>query len=248
MTSKKILVLNPNGTDIYDEATREVAEPAVSSDTEVVVRNLEGSVPRTAFLPAPSVLLNPLLTAVVEAEKDGFDAIVIACCDDPGLQEAKQSVSIPVTGPMEAAAYTAAPPGRLAVIAPRIESGENENLPTDSNWVRRHIHQYGMDHNFAGVRHAPYPHPPKEETDRLLDQDIGELCNIVRNGMAQALEETGIRQAQLACEEDDANVLFFACTIWSGLLDPVQKSVPAKVLDPVSTPVRFAEMLAKNGI
>ena len=53
MTSKKILVLNPNGTDIYDEATREVAEPAVSSDTEVVVRNLEGSVPRTAFLPAP---------------------------------------------------------------------------------------------------------------------------------------------------------------------------------------------------
>ena len=66
--------------------------------------------------------------------------------------------------------------------------------------------------------------------------------------MAQALEDTGIRQAQLACEEDDANVIFFACTIWSGLLDPVQKSVPAKVLDPVSTPVRFAEMLAKNGI
>jgi Asp/Glu/hydantoin racemase len=44
MTGPKILVLNPNGTDIYDEVTREVAVPAVSSDTEVVVRNLEGSV------------------------------------------------------------------------------------------------------------------------------------------------------------------------------------------------------------
>jgi len=44
MTGPKILVLNPNGTDIYDEVTREVAVPAVSSDTKVVVRNLEGSV------------------------------------------------------------------------------------------------------------------------------------------------------------------------------------------------------------
>jgi|TARA_B100000686_G_C16800268_1_gene985431 Asp/Glu/hydantoin racemase len=246
MANPKILVLNPNGTDIYDQATREVAEPAVSSDTEVVVRNLAGSVPRTAFLPAPSVLMNPLLEAVVQAEKDGFDAIVIACCDDPGLQDAKHLVSIPVTGPMEAAAYTAAPLGRLAVIAPRIESGENENLPTDSNWVRRHIHQYGMYHNFAGVRHAPCPHPPKEDTDRLLDEDIGKLCDIVRSGMANALQETGINQARLACEEDDANVVFFACTIWSGLLDPVQAAVPAQVLDPVATPVRFAEMLAKN--
>ncbi len=159
MTGPKILVLNPSGTDIYDEVTREVAIPAVASDTEVVIRNLEGHVPRTAFLPAPSVLLNALLTAVVEAEKDGFDAVVIACCDDPGLLDAKELVSIPVTGPMEAAVHTAAPLGRLAVIAPRIESGENENLPANSNWVRRRIHQYGMDHNFAGVRHAPCPHP-----------------------------------------------------------------------------------------
>ena len=248
MTGPKILILNPNGTDIYDEATREVAIPAVSADTVVEIRNLEGSVPRTAFLPATSVLINPLLTAVVNAEKEGFDAIVIACCDDPGLQEAKELVSIPVTGPMEAAAFTSAPLGRLAVIAPRIESGENENLPTNSNWVRRHIHRYGMNYNFAGVRHAPCPHPPKEETDRLLDQDIAQLCNIARNGMANALDETGIRQAQLACDEDDADVLFFACTIWSGLLGPVQENVSATVLDPVATPVRFAEMLARNAM
>ena len=248
MASPKILVLNPNGTDIYDEVTREVAIPAVASDTEVVIRNLAGSVPRTAFLPAPSVLLNALLTAVVEAEKDGFDAVVIACCDDPGLLDAKELVSIPVTGPMEAAVHTAAPLGRLAVIAPRIESGENENLPANSNWVRRRIHQYGMDHNFAGVRHAPCPHPSQSETERLLDQDINQLCDLVRGGMANALKDTGIKQSQLACEEDDADVLFFACTIWSGLLDPVQENVPARVLDPVATPVRFAEMLARNCI
>ncbi len=85
MASKKILVLNPNGTDIYDEATREVAEPAGTSDTEVVVRDMEGSVPRTAFLHAPSVRLNPLLTAGGEAEKEEFEAMVNTCCEYPCL-------------------------------------------------------------------------------------------------------------------------------------------------------------------
>ena len=105
-----------------------------------------------------------------------------------------------------------------------------------------------MNYNFAGVRHAPCPHPPKDETDRLLDEDFAQLCNIVRYGMAYALDETVIMQAQLACEEDDADVLFFACTIWSGLLGPVEENVSATVLDPVATPVRFAEMLARNVI
>ncbi len=245
MISKKILILNPNGTNIYDQVTLEVAEMAVSSDTTVIVRNLSGSVPKTAFLPATSVLMNQLLTAVINAEKEGFDAVVIACCSDPGLQEAKDLVSIPVTAPMEAAVYTSASIGRLGIIAPRIESGEDENLPSDSNWVRKLIHQYGVTHNFAGVRFAPAPHPSSDETERLLKDDLKKLCKIVRDGMSEALDKKGINEAKLACEEDDARVLFFACTIWSGLLDKVQNSVSAKILDPVQNTVNYAEMLAK---
>ena len=245
MIRKKILVVNPNGTNIYDKVTIDVAETAVSSDTTVIVRNLSGSVPKTAFLPSTTVLMNQLLTAVVDAEKEGFDAVVIACCSDPGLQDAKDLVSIPVTAPMEAAVYTAASIGRLGIIAPRIESGEDENLPSDSNWVRKLIHQYGVSHNFAGVRFAPAPHPSENETERLLKEDIGELCKIVRDGMSKSLDKTGIDQARHSCETDDAEVLFFACTIWSGLLEKVQRRVPAKILDPVKNTVNFAEMLAK---
>ena len=245
MSRKKILVVNPNGTNIYDQVTIDVAETAVSSDTTVIVRNLSGSVPKTAFLPATTVLMNQLLTAVVDAEKEGFDAVVIACCSDPGLQDAKDLVSIPVTAPMEAAVYTAASIGRLGIIAPRIETGENENLPSDSNWVRKLIHQYGVSHNFAGVRFAPAPHPSANETERLLKEDIGELCKIVRDGMSKSLDKTGINEPRLSCETDDAEVLFFACTIWSGLLEKVQSRVSAKILDPVKNTVNFAEMLAK---
>ena len=69
------------------------------------MRSLVGTgVPATIFLPAASLFLNQLLAAVEQGEKDGFDAVVIACCSDPGLEDAKDLVSIPVTAPMEAAA------------------------------------------------------------------------------------------------------------------------------------------------
>jgi Asp/Glu/hydantoin racemase len=63
--------------------------------------------------------------------------------------------------------------------------------------------------------------------------------------MSKSLDKKGITEAKLACDEDDAKVLFFACTIWSGLLEKVQNSVSAKILDPVQNTVNFAEMLAK---
>ena len=61
MSGKKILVLNPNGTNIYDQVTLDVAKNSVSSDTSILVKNLSGSVPKTAFLPATSVLMSELL-------------------------------------------------------------------------------------------------------------------------------------------------------------------------------------------
>ena len=47
MIGKKILILNPNGTNIYDEVTLEVARKSVSSGTSVLVKNLSGDVPKT---------------------------------------------------------------------------------------------------------------------------------------------------------------------------------------------------------
>ena len=82
----------------------------------------------------------------------------------------------------------------------------------------------------------------------MIKEDLEKLCRIVRDGMSKALDNKGINEAKKASEDDDAKVLFFACTIWSGLLDKVEENVSAKILDPVKTAVIFAEMLAKNWI
>jgi len=241
----RVLVINPLGVDVYDAMTADILQRAAGSDTEVVVRSLAGTgVPETAFLPAASLFVNQLLTAVQHAERDGFDAAVIACASDPGLEDAKDLVSIPVTAPMEAAVATAMSLGRLAVVAPRIESGEGENLPQTSNWVRRLIHRYGAKPFYAGVFSASAGHPPAEEVDRLLAQDPRDLRAAVRAEMSASISGPAGDAAELAWREHDATVLFFACTLWSGLLDPIRDRVPIPVLDPLITPVRYAAMLA----
>ncbi len=244
----RILLINPLGVNVYDELVDEVVRPAISSDTELTVRSLAGTgVPETAFLPAASLLLNQLLSAVEQGERDGFDAVVIACASDPGLADAKELVSIPVTAPMEAAIATGRALGRLGVVAPRIESGEGENLPQDANWVRRLVHAYDGGSIFAGVFSASCPHPPADLVDRLVHEDPRELRGIVRRGMAEAIAGPAGDAAEAAFRDHDATVLFFACTIWSGLLAPVRERVPVPVLDPLITPVRYAEMLAGAG-
>ncbi len=53
--------------------------------------------------------------------------------------------------------------------------------------------------------------------------------------------DAGIIQAQCAATEDRAEVLFFACTLWAGLLGPVAEAVDMPVLDPVVTLLKATE-------
>lgn len=242
----RILIINPMGLDIYDPVIEEAVVPAVSPDTKIEVRSLAGmGVPATAFLPAASLFMNQLLTRVEEAEQDGFDAAVIACAADPGLEEAKELVDIPVTAPMEAAVAAGLGLGRMAVICPRIESGEGENLPQDANWVRRLIYKYGRESAFAGVFSAPSGHPSGEEVDRLLAEDPAGLRAAVRADMEASARGTALEAAERAWRDHDAAALFFACTLWSGLLGPIRDRVPVPVLDPLVTPALYAEMMAR---
>lgn len=244
----KILIINPMGVDVYNPMVEQAVGSAASSDTKVEVCSLAGTgVPATAFLPAASKFLNQLLAKVEEAEQDGFDAVVIACAADPGLEDAKDLVSIPVTAPMEAAVATARAFGRLAVVAPRIQSGEGENLPQDANWVYRLVHRYGGTSSFAGVFSAPSGHPPAEEVTRLLAEDPPGLRAAVRAEMAASAKGSALEASERAWRDHDATVIFYACTLWSGLLGDIRARVPVRILDPLITPLLYAELLARTG-
>jgi Asp/Glu/hydantoin racemase len=242
----RLLIINPLGVDVYDSLMEELGRRAAAPGTEVVVRSLVGNgVPATIFLPAASLFFNQLLAAVEQGEQDGFDSVVIACASDPALEDAKDLVSIPVTAPMEAAVAIGRGLGRLAVIAPRIASGESENLPQNANWVRRLIHRYGGESAFAGVFSAPTGHPSADEVARLLAEErFDQLRDAVRAEMSASIAGPAGDAAEQAWRDHDATVLFFACTFWSDLLAPIRDRLPIPVLDPLVTPLRYAEVLA----
>ena len=231
--SVRILWINPLGTDMYDEATDDILRPVACPDTELVVRSLRG-VPKTPYLPPTAVFFNQLLQTVIDAEKEGFDGAVISCCADPGLQDAKKSVNIPVTGPFEALAHTAPALGQVTIIAGRKNGG---------SWSRL-VHQYNMTPHLAAVREAHFAHPDPELAMRLFQEDESKLRSMVFEEMGRSAREDGVKQARLAKEEDGANAVFFACTLWSGLLEPVARAVPITVLDPMITALKYIEGVA----
>jgi len=241
--SIRILFLGLAGGGIYDQPKAEVLTPVASPDTELVIRSLEG-VPKTPFLPTPAAFYNQLFQTIIDAEKEGFDGVVIGCCSDPGLRDAKTLVSIPVTAPFEAVARTAPALGRLSIIAPLVESGEGENLPSNGNWARDLANEYGVAQYVASVRLAPADHPSAEESLRLFSEDPDGLRHLVLGGMERAVHTTAMEQARKAVYEDEATVLFFSCTFWGGMLEPIAREMPAVILDPLITPLKYVESLA----
>ncbi|OYT47215.1 MAG: hypothetical protein B6U85_05735, partial [Desulfurococcales archaeon ex4484_42] len=94
----KILIINPVGTDLWNDLTLQAVKEVVNPDTEVIVRSLKGAPPAIECdydrdLAAPHVI-----NEVINASKEGFDAIIINCFDDPGLHAAREVTDVLVLG------------------------------------------------------------------------------------------------------------------------------------------------------
>lgn len=77
----------------------------IESDTEIGIKSLEkgcelglyASYSYFALLTIPQVL-----EAMIQAEREGYDAVTVACSFDPGIEEAREILQIPVVGILEA--------------------------------------------------------------------------------------------------------------------------------------------------
>ena len=245
---RRILLIEPLGTDLHLERDRCLAQSAVSAETQVEVRHLP-ELPASAYLPAEDVLLSPLLRAVRAGHTEGFDAIGILCASDPGLRESKALVPTPVTGPFEAAARVASSFGRFSVLYPGVASGPGENLPQDSNWIRRLAHDYGVAELLGPSAPVPVVRPAEEVTSRS-GRDAAEQAQITGSqthaNMTDAIRRHGPAIAERLWREGEAQSIFVACTLWSGELQPLRDAVPIPVLDPVQTLARYTELIAAS--
>lgn len=167
-----------------------------------------------------------LVDGIINAEKQGYDAAIVGCGNDPALQQARQAVDIPVIGPTEAAMLTACMLGYKFGVVTVL----NQLVPV----CERNIRQYGLESRVAGpVKVYDLGKNPMQSVLNLLVQPEGinpqfeEICH--------------------SCIENGAEVIVPACcslspaTTLAGFNEVPGKRVP--VVDVTQVAVKMAEMM-----
>jgi len=201
---------------ILEEFTR-VARP----DTEISNVFLRSG-PASVESAYDEALATPdTIAQVRQAEREGVDAVIINCMGDPGLDAAREVVSIPVIGPCETSMHVAAMLGHkfsvLAVLARIIPEFEDK------------AQKYGVRDKLASVRSIDLP---------VLDLEKGRE-QFVSRAVDKSVE---------AIKEDGAHVIVLGCTGLAGLAQQIENALRERgydvpVIDPASMALKMAEML-----
>jgi allantoin racemase len=153
------------------------------------------------------------------AERDGFDAVIIHCFVDPGLDAARERVRIPVVGPGEVTLRAGATlNGRIGMVTP-----SNETM--DSHWEQ--IRDLGLEKRFAGIEAIEGPLLPFPEQDPRSMTDA----------LVVAGKKLVDRGAELICPSGLAYIPIRVSAV------EVSRKLGIPVLDPALLSVRTAEML-----
>jgi len=234
----KIRYIEPVDSNLYEQSRTDLMNKISSRSTTIEVRNI--SLPKELsgpMLPPVPLYLNEIISEVLKAERDGCDAVIIGCCSDPGLPEAQRAANIPVIGPLQAAAATAAGRGlRLGVLCP-----DEHAWKTTANWLRSNLRYYGLDSIVGPIRFVPMRSPGETEelvgNTKLSSEDMD---NIFR----KKLHENAVPVARKLLEEDESKAVLFGCTLWGGMIHEISENIEALCLDPIITAVHFAEFQA----
>jgi Asp/Glu/hydantoin racemase len=178
---KVILLINPNSNDDTTRSMTEIAATATEGVATVEGRSNEGVPP---LLTTPKDLQDAIPGVVkigVEAARDErVAAIIVAAFGDPGLEELRAEVDLPVFGIREQAFHEAARDGRpfgIATTTP--DPGLLESF-------RRTATGLGYEEQFRGTRATPGdPNALMAKSPEELDAALAEA---VRASMADGAE------------------------------------------------------------
>jgi allantoin racemase len=161
--------------------------------------------------------IHNVIEKTVNAEREGFDAVVIGCFYDPGLREARELVEIPVVGVCEASLH----------VASMLSAGKFSVLVGRRKWIPKMADtasNYGFDNRIASWR--------------VLDLTVPDMHDLEKTQAAI------LREARGAVEEDMAECVVLGCTGMAGQAKRAQEEYGVPVLDPVLMGVKVAELSA----
>ncbi|MFZ8756260.1 aspartate/glutamate racemase family protein [Microbacterium sp. HMH0099] len=218
----RILLINPNTsramTAKIADAARGVAGPDVDIDAVCPLTGADAIESHTDEIAAAAAVVE-----LIAADRDGgapADAYVIACFGDPGLDAARELVSVPVVGIAEAAMHLAAVSGRHFGVVTTL----SRTLGRAHDLVAR----YGMERACVSLAATGIP---------VLDlEDTG----------SDAV--TTIERASAEAVEGGADVVVLGCAGMADLCAELTLRVGVPVVDGVAAAVGMASGMVRMGL
>ncbi|MBP0466662.1 aspartate/glutamate racemase family protein [Roseomonas sp. PWR1] len=212
----RILVINSNTTDSVTDRIGAAARAVASPGTEIEAVSAPFGLPLIVTR-ADWLVAGPATLAALAARRGTYDAAVIACFGDPGLDAAKELVDVPVLGISEAAFHAACMLGRrfgvvsfTAALRPMFEEC---------------LAHHGLTARCAGFRMGP---PFAGDPGRVAEERLDLLAALCAE----------------SAEQDGAEAIILAGGPLAGIAPLLQPRVAVPLLDGTQAAVRLAEAMA----
>jgi allantoin racemase len=204
-----------------DQARYETWLPYCGPGTKLEIGYLPDEQERYEFGTAQAATKHSVLypDRCAQAEREGYDAVIMHCCSDPGLEEARRRVSIPVIGPGEATLRAGAILGRrIGMTVPGTDSVAHHS---------EQVQQLGLADRVVGLE------PINRPIGRYASQDPKAMTD----ALVAAAEKLVARGADVICP---SGLAFIPVRVAAA---EVSERLRVPVLDPALLAVRSAETL-----
>ena len=214
----KIAVINPNSTTSMTDKIAAAARAAAGPGIEIDARTCAGSPPAIQGPEDGEAAKPHLLAEMQDAIAKGAEAVVIACFDDPGLEEARELAGVPVVGIGQSAYHAASLiAGGFSVVT---------TLPVAIPTLEANIARYGLTSQCrkvraAGIQVLDLEKPGTEARDKVSDE-IGR-----------------------AIAEDGAPAIVLGCAGMADLVEHFIEIHGVPVIDGVAAATGFAAALSR---
>ena len=214
---KRILYINPIGSSDYDDPIQEFLAIGKSQDTRIKVVSLGRGPLHLEYYYYEALVLADILHLVKQAEKEGYDAAIIGCFYDPGLEAAREITDkLVVAAPAESCMHIAASLGHTFSII----VGRDKSVPQ----MRQNVVRYGFKEHLASFKSIGLG-------VRDLQEDRTETARRIK------------MLAKESVQKDLAEVIILGCGLLFGFYKELQESVGVPVLDTILATLKYAELL-----
>jgi allantoin racemase len=217
----RILVINPNTNPKNTKVIADAITPYLTDQLNVDVVS-----PEKGPVGLESYYHNYLASVqvhkrIVEAEKEGYDGVVVACYGDPGVEAAKEIVKIPVVGITEAS-YALA---RILCTKFLVVVSAETAVPRQIRYIKT-----------LGIPDYQYAVRPIGLTVLGVMSDRMSAKELIAKNCEIALKETG------------AEFIVMGCSGFSGLRGALEEELKVPIIDPVVAGIHICQTLIQMKI